>query len=362
MTEVLLLVGTRKGLVLARSTGDRSGWQFDPLRFTMNAVYAVGVDTRRATPRLFAAADSEHWGPSLFHSDDLGATWVEPEQAPVRFPERTGAALARVWQVQPGPASQPDVVYAGTEPSAVFKSVDGGDSFTLVEGLWDHPHRKDWFPGFGGQAVHTIVPHPVDTERVTVAMSTGGVYRTTDGGASWSPTNKGISVRFMPDPEPEYGQCVHKVASHAGRPDRMFAQNHHGVYRSDDGGDSWREIETGLPSNFGFPIVVHPHKPDTVYLFPLTADGERMPPELACRVYRSDDAGESWRALSAGLQQEGYYSTVLRDAMCTDTAERAGVYFGSRNGELYASNDEGESWQTIARNLPDVLSVRAVTL
>lgn len=362
MTEALLLVGTRKGLVLARSSAGRTRWDVEPLRFMMNAVYAIGVDARRDPPRLFAAADSEHWGPSLFHSDDMGATWIEPEQAPVRFPERTGTALARVWQVQPGPVSQPDVVYAGTEPSAVFKSLDGGLTFTLVDALWDHPHRPTWFPGYGGQAVHTIVPDPTDTEKVTVAMSTGGVYRTGDDGASWEPSNKGISAYFLPDPNPEYGQCVHKLAYHPAGQERMFAQNHHGVYRSDDGGASWLSIEDGLPSNFGFPIVVHPHKPDTVYVFPLTADGERMPPERACRVYRSDDAGGSWRALSQGLQQDGFHSTVLRDAMCVDTADPAGVYFGSRNGELYASNDEGDSWRTVARNLPDVLAVRAVTL
>lgn len=362
MTEVLLLVGTRKGLILARSDERRTRWDVEPLCFPMNAVYGVGVDTRRVTPRLFASADSEHWGPSVFHSDDLGKTWTEPDHAPVRFPERTETALTRVWQIQPGPASRPDVVYAGSQPSALFRSLDGGETFELVDALWDHPHRPKWGAGFGGQAIHTIVPHPTDTGKVTVAMSTGGVYRTEDDGASWAPANKGISAYFFADKFPEYGQCVHKVAAHPTQPDRMYAQNHHGVYRTDDAGGSWQEIEDGLPSNFGFPVVVHPHRPATVYLFPLTADGERMPPNGACRVYRSDDAGTTWQSFGEGLQQEAFYSTVLRDAMCVDTADPAGVYFGSRNGELYASNDEGETWQVVARNLPDVQSVRALVL
>ncbi|MGH3097968.1 MAG: WD40/YVTN/BNR-like repeat-containing protein [Streptosporangiales bacterium] len=359
MSEALLLAGTRKGLVLARSAEGRTRWDVEPLRFTMNAVYAVAVDSRRDPPRLFAAADSEHWGPSVFHSDDLGATWTEPAAAPVRFPERTGTALARVWQVQPATESEPDAVYAGTEPSALFRSTDGGITFELVDGLWDHPHRPHWFPGYGGQAVHSIVAHPRDPQHVTVAMSTGGVYRTADEGKSWDPANKGISAYFLPDPQPEYGQCVHKIAAHPTRPEVLFAQNHHGVYRSGDGGDSWQPIEFGLPSNFGFPIVVHPHKPETVYVFPLSADAERMPPDRACRVYRSDDAGASWRPLTAGLQQQGFHASVLRDAMCVDTADPAGVYFGTRNGEVHASNDEGEHWQPVARNLPDVLSLRA---
>lgn len=348
--------------MIARSHDGRSRWQVEPMRFMMNAVYGVGVDTRRATPRLLASADSEHWGPSVFHSDDLGATWNEPDSAPVRFPERTGEAVRRVWQIQPGAESEPDVVYAGSEPSALFRSVDGGERFELVEALWDHPHRSQWGAGFGGQAIHTVIPHPTDAQRVTVAMSTGGVYQTADGGSIWAPANKGISAGFRPDPYPEFGQCVHKVTSHRDRPERMFAQNHGGVYRTDDGGGSWQPIEEGLPTNFGFPMVVHPHRPDTVFLFPVISGGERIPPGGACRVWRSDDAGASWQSFGEGLQQEGYHSVVLRDAMCVDTADPAGVYFGSRNGELYASRDEGESWQLLARNLPDVLSLRALAL
>ena len=212
--------------------------------------------------------------------------------------------MERVWQIQPGGAAEPDVVYAGTQPSALFRSEDRGESFELVRSLWDHPHREQWSAGFGGQAIHTIVPHPTEPQQITVAMSTGGVYRSYDGGDSWNPANVGIKAYFFPDPWPEFGQCVHKVASHPRTPDRLFAQNHHGVYRSDDGGDAWVSIADGLPADFGFPIVVHPHQPDTVYVFPLVADGERFPPRGQARVWRSTDAGDTWTPSAAGLPDQ----------------------------------------------------------
>ncbi|UVS81251.1 exo-alpha-sialidase [Actinokineospora sp. UTMC 2448] len=356
--EVLVAIGTRKGLFLASS----DGWKVTGPHHPMTDVYAVAIDTRGEKPRVLAGVTSEHWGPSVAVSDDLGQTWEEPDHAPVAFPEDTGATLGRVWQLAPGPADQPDVVYAGTEPSALFRSTDGGRTFELVRGLWDHPHRKDWFPGFGGQAVHSVIPHPTDADHVTVAMSTGGVYRTTDGGATFHPSNSGIKAYFLPDPFPEYGQCVHKIAQHPSRPDRFYAQNHHGVYRSDDGGTTWKSIADGLPSDFGFPIVVHPHDPDTVYTFPLVADGHRFPPDGRCRVYRSRDAGETWEALDNGLPKTPYWTTILRDAMCVDNADPAGVYFGSRSGDVYGSRDGGDTWVRIAENLPDVLSIRAAVV
>lgn len=364
MAEAILLIGTRKGLVIARSGDDRRTWQVDPIAFVMQEVSAVAIDARRDTPRLFATGSSSHWGPALSYSDDLGRSWVEPEQAPIAFPESTGTALARVWQVQPGPASQPEVVYAGVEPAALFRSEDSGASFSLVEGLWDHPQRPEWNPGFGGLCLHTVIPHPTDTNRVHIAISSGGVYRTADGGDSWEPANRGIQSYWMPEDQryPEFGQCVHKVSVHPDRPDRMYAQNHFGVYRSDDAADSWQSVDAELPDNFGFPVVVHPRRPDTLYVFPLVADGERMPAGGACRIYRSDDAGDSWRALSDGLPQQGYYAAVLRDALSVDSGDPAGVYFGTRVGEVYASRDEGESWQLVADHLPDVLSVRAAVL
>lgn len=362
--RVLLAIGTRKGLFLATQSlaDDGDDWELTGPHHPMTDVYAVAIDTRREVPRLLAGVTSEHWGPSVVVSDDLGATWSEPDRAPVEFPADTGAALARVWHLAPASADEPDVVYAGVEPSALFRSVDGGRTYELVRGLWDHPHRERWTPGYGGMAVHSVIPHPELPGTVTVAMSTGGVYTTTDGGESFRPTNRGIQATFLPDRFPEFGQCVHKIAQPAGRPDRFYAQNHHGVYRSDDGAETWESIAEGLPSDFGFPVVVHPHQPDTVYTFPLISDGVRFPPDGRCRVYRSDDAGRSWRALTDGLPQSGFWTVVLRDAMCVDDAETAGVYFGTRSGEVHASRDGGERWTTVAAHLPDVLTVRAAVV
>jgi photosystem II stability/assembly factor-like uncharacterized protein len=357
---VLLAIGTRKGLWLATST-DRSSWELTGPHHAMTDVYAVAIDTRRDTPRLLAGVRSEHWGPSVATSDDLGATWQEPDHAPVAFPEDTGEALGRVWQLAPGPAGEPDVVYAGVEPSALFKSTDGGRTYQLIRGLWDHPHREHWTPGFGGKAIHTVVPHATSPARVTVAMSAGGVYRTADGGDTWQASNVGIRAVHVPDPFPEFGQCVHKITAHPEQPERFFAQVHHGVYRSDDGAASWQSIADDLPSDFGFPMVVHPHKPDVIYNFPLQGDYMRFPPDGKCRVYRSENAGKSWDALGTGLPDQ-FWTGVMRDAMCTDNADPAGVYFGSRTGEVFASRDEGENWQQLFSHLPDVLTVRAATV
>ncbi|AHH94648.1 exo-alpha-sialidase [Kutzneria viridogrisea] len=360
--RTIVAIGTRKGLWLATSEDNRARWQLTGPHNPMTAVYAVAVDPRRARPRLLVGTTSEHFGPTVVTSDDLGRTWREPDQPPLAFPEDTGAALGRVWQLTPGPACEPEVVYAGVEPSALFRSEDGGLTYELVRGLWEHEHRPDWGAGYGGQAIHTVLPHPTRPESITVAMSTGGVYRSEDRGASWHAANRGIQAGFLPERYPEFGQCVHKVARHPDRPERFFLQNHGGVYRSEDDAASWQSIAEGLPSDFGFTVVVHPHQPDTVYTFPLIADENRFAPEGRCRVYRSEDAGRSWQALQRGLPEAGFYSTVLRDAMCTDDAETAGLYFGSRSGEVYASRDEGQSWQVIAKHLPDVLCVRAATV
>jgi len=362
VTEAIVLIGTRKGLVVARSKDGRASWEVGPIQFPMQAIYAVGIDTRTATPRAFVSTSNEHWGPSLVYSDDLGATWTEPPRSPIVFPEFTGSSLERVWQIQPGPSAEPDLVYAGTQPSALFRSTDRGASFELIRPLWDHPHREKWEAGFGGQAIHTIIPHPTDTNRVLVAMSTGGVYRTWDGGESWEPANQGIRAAFLPNEYPEFGQCVHKVAGHPDQPDRLYLQNHGGAYRSDNWGGQWTSIAGGLPVEFGFPVAVHPHRPDTVYLFPLEADARRMPPDGACRVYRSDDGGQTWDPLSKGLPEQDFWVAVLRDAFCTDAADPAGVYLGTRGGEVYASADAGESWTRVAAHLPDVLCVRAAAL
>ena len=361
MSDTVLLAGTRKGLFIGRSDSDRASWSWDKPLFPMEEIYSAAIDTRGATPRLLAGATSPHWGPQVFRSDDLGRTWDETKGGAVRFPADTGGALERVWQLRPAPDDQDGVVYAGTEPSALFRSTDRGETFELVRSLWDHPHRPNWQPGGGGQAIHTVLPDPADPDIVTVAMSTGGVYRTEDAGETWNPFNRGIGAEFIPGETPEYGQCVHKVAIDAGDPDRMYAQNHGGVFRSDDAGRSWQSIADGLPADFGFPIVAHPNRPGTVYVFPLVAAIERFPPSGKPAVWRSDDAGETWQETGPGLPAEAH-TAVLRDAFVSDQAEPLGLYLGTRHGAIWASNDEGGTWAEIRSNLPDVLCVRAAVI
>jgi len=370
MPDTVLFIGTSKGLFTARSADGRS-WQCSGPTFEMRGVYGLGIG---ADGRVFAGAASSHWGPSLSYSDDLGETWHEPAPArdgaaggPIAFGPDDGASVERVWQVVASP-TEPGVVWAGVEPSALFRSTDNGEHFDLVRGLWDHPHRPHWEAGFGGQAIHSIEPHPTDPDRILVAMSTGGVYRSADGGNSWTASNTGIKAYFLPDPYPEYGQCVHKISRASSRPDTVYAQNHHGVYRSDDDGQTWTSIADGLPADFGFPIVAHPTRPDTVWTFPLVADGDRKPPDATMRVFRSDDAGRSWSGSADGFPPPPVYTVVLRDAMCTDPAgfehpdRPAGLYLGTRDGCVYASADAGESFVPVATHLPDVLNVKAVTV
>ncbi|RKN38565.1 WD40/YVTN/BNR-like repeat-containing protein [Streptomyces hoynatensis] len=366
-SEVLLAVGTRKGLFLARrpvAARARGGWEFDGPHFPAQSVYAVAIDRRGpGAPRLLVGADSAHWGPSVFHSDDLGATWREPpDRAALRFPEGTGASLTRVWQLHPAGPEEPGVVYAGVEPAALFRSEDGGESFALVRPLWEHPTRERWEPGGGGLGLHTVLTDPRDPASVTVAISAAGVFRTRDACRSWSPSNTGVEAVFLPDRHPEFGQCVHKIAPDPVVRDRLFLQNHWGVYRSEDAGATWTSIGGGLPSDSGFAVATHPRRSGVAYVFPLNADSDRVPAGRRCRVYRTADSGGSWEELGAGLPEEPHYGTVLRDALCTDDADPAGIYFGNRNGEVFASADDGDGWRQLAAHLPDVLCVRAALI
>ncbi len=361
MTGTIVMIGTRKGLWLARSDEKRRRWELDGPHLTMEEVYSCMIDKRNGETRLLAGASSMWLGPRVRRSGDLGQSWQESPDGGIGFPDGVDASVERVWQLVPG--VDDDVVYAGTEPGAVWKSTDRGETFTLEQALWDHPHRPDWAAGFGGQAFHTVLPHPSDPQSVTAALSTGGVYQTADGGTSWNPRNQGIRAEFLPEGQqyPEFGQCVHKVARHPSRPERLFAQNHGGVYRSDDHGQSWQYIADGLPSDFGFPIVIHPHDPDTVYVFPLAGAEGRCPVGGRAAVWRSTDAGDSWAELSTGLPED-FYVAVMRDAMCVDDHDDTGLYFGARNGSVWASPDGGETWSQAAVNLPDVMVVRAAAV
>ncbi len=356
--DVLLLVGTAKGAFLLRSTAERSRWEVGGPYFHGHGVYAMAYDGRNGRHRLWASTHSPLWGTFLRSSDDFGKIWTNPLTADIRFPADSGASLKNIWQVCLGRPEEPDVLYCGVEPAALFESRDAGETWSLVRGLFDHPHRPRWMPGNGGLCLHTILPHPAKNERMYVAISAAGVYRTDDGGSTWRARNRGIRVTFMPEKYPEFGQCVHKIALHPARPERLFLQNHWGLYRSDDGAETWQDIANGVPSDFGFAMVIHPHDPDCVYILPVESDEFRCTPDGRLRVYRTRNAGASWEPLMRGLPQKGAYETVLRDAMTADALDPLGLYFGTRSGQLYASTDEGKTWKKILEGLPSVVCVK----
>ena len=355
--DFLLLVGTTKGAFFLRSNAQCSRWEVGGPYFHGHAVYAMAYDGRGGQHRIWASTHS-YWGTLLRSSDDFGKSWTNPREAPIRFPADSGVCLKNIWQITPGPPDEPSVLYCGVEPAALFETRDSGETWSLVRGLFDHPHRPRWMPGNGGLALHTILLDPSEKQRIYVAISAGGVYRTEDGGCTWTAQNRGIRVVFMPGKFPEFGQCVHKIAMHPSRPGRLFLQNHWGLYRSDNRAEDWTDIANEVPSDFGFALVMHPKNPECAYIIPVESDEFRCACEGRLRVYRTRNAGASWEPLTRGLPQKGAYETVLRDAMTADSLDPVGIYFGTRSGQLFGSRDEGKSWQKLLEGLPAIVCVK----
>jgi hypothetical protein len=358
--KVILMVGTGKGAFILKSDAKRKKWKLSEPAMRGTAIEYVVADTRPKKPVLYAAETNAWFGPRVYRSKDLGKNWELTASAP-RFPEPSAKTVARIWTLQPGAKSQPDVLYAGVDPASMFISKDGGDTWEGVRGINEHPTREKWQPGAGGMCLHTILVDEKKPKRMFVAISAAGVFYTEDGGKTFTPRCKGIRAEFLPDKHPEFGQCVHKIGWNLKRPDMLYLQNHGGVYRTDDAGLHWKTIEKKLPAVFGFPLAVHPHDPDTVYIVPLSSDRERVTAGNECAVYRSRDRGKSWEALRRGLPSNAFL-TVLRQAMATDICDPAGVYFGTRTGQLFGTRDEGDSWDLLADFLPPIFSVRAAVI
>jgi photosystem II stability/assembly factor-like uncharacterized protein len=391
MTQVRVLVGTRKGAFILTSDEHRRAWDVQGPLFAGWEVYHLKgspVDPNR----IYASQSSSWFGQIIQRSDDGGRTWTIPggEKLPDPYgppagvsnkflydtsPE-TGKPLTthqwydgtqhawefkRIWHVEPS-LTDPDVVYAGAEDAAIFKSTDGGQSWQELAGLRGHSSGPQWAPGAGGMAVHTILIDPTNPKRMFVAISAAGVFRTDDGGLTWKPINRGLKSEYIPDPNAEVGHCVHRIAMHPSRPQVLFMQKHWDIMRTDDAGESWREISGNLPTDFGFPIEVHAHEPETIYVVPIKSDSEHYVPDGKLRVYRSRTGGEQWEPLTEGLPQSNCYVNVLRDAMAVDRLDACGIYFGTTGGQVYVSPDSGDTWSAIVRDLPAVVSVEVQTL
>jgi hypothetical protein len=372
--KVRVLVGTRKGAFIFSADRDRKNWSSSELLFKGWNVMHMVMDPR--DQRLHAAVTHFVFGAVTQYSDDLGKTWKQCKTPPVfsrpsasgrpgGTPEEafadgiptTPESVLKVWNIEPGRPEEPDVLYAGVQPAALFKSTDRGDTWVLNEGLYDHPHRGKWNPGAGGLCLHSIVLDPKDRNRMYIAVSAAGVYRTDDGGATWQARNKNVLADFGGDIYPEYGQCVHKLALHPDHPNTLFQQNHCGVFRSNDCGDDWTDIGINkLPSRFGFPIVVHPHEPETIYVMLEESDQFRMSVDSQVAVWRSRDGGTNWQQLTNGLPAQAHV-VVLREAMVADALEPAGLYAGTNTGQLFYSRDDGENWELMADFLPPIQSV-----
>jgi len=394
MSRIRLLVGTRKGAFVLTSDGKRKQWDVDGPHFAGWEIYHVKGSP--ADPnRLYASQTSGWFGQIIQRSDNGGKSWFQPGTPPgesITTPDgmpkgesnkfvydsspETGKPLTthmwydgtqhpwefkRVWHLEPS-LTDSDTVYAGVEDAALFRSSDGGETWQELAGLRGHGSGPRWQPGAGGMCLHTILLDPKNRERMFIAISAAGAFRTDDGGKNWKPINQGLHSQYIPDPNAEVGHCVHRIAMHSSRPNTLFMQKHWDVMRSDDAGDSWREVSGNLPSDFGFPIDIHAHEPDTIYVVPIKSDSEHFPPDGKLRVYRSRTGGNEWEELTKGLPQRDCYVNVLRDAMSIDSLEPCGVYFGTTGGQVYASRDAGDSWEPIVRDLPAVLSVEAQTL
>jgi photosystem II stability/assembly factor-like uncharacterized protein len=355
MTRTMLLVGTKKGAFIIDGDERRSDWSIREPVCDGWPIHDLQWDA--STGSIYAGGGSPWYGPAVFRSDDLGKTWTHSSEGLTYGDD--GPKIPTVWNVTPANGS----IFAGVEPAGLFRSDDGGATWTHVSGLRDHPSRPGWQPGAGGLICHTIVPHPTDANRMWVAISAVGTFETTDGGRTWEARNKGVRADFMPGPEPETGQCVHKLVMAPNEPETLYQQNHCGVYRSTNGGKSWDEVDTGLPSEFGFVFGAHPRDPKTGWVIPLSHPEEgRMAPGASLAVWRTRDRGNTWVRQDRGLPTEDAFVGVLREALAVDRLDPAGVFFGTSTGQLYGSPDEGDSWRLIAGTLPPIWGVEAVAL
>jgi photosystem II stability/assembly factor-like uncharacterized protein len=370
MTGVRILVGTRKGAFILTADGKRERWEVSGPHFAGWEMYHLKGSPLEPS-RIYASQSSGWFGQTIQRSDDGGKSW-EPVGNEFVYDGVPGThqwydgtqhpwEFKRVWHLEPSPAD-PDTVYAGVEDAALFRSTDGGKSWQELSGLRDVKGAL-WQPGAGGMCLHTIMLDPNNPARIFVAISAAGAFRSDDAGATWQPINRGLKSPYeLPDPDAEVGHCVHCLAMHPSRPDVLFMQKHWDVMRSDNAGDMWREISGNLPTDFGFPIAVHAHEPDTVYVVPIKSDSEHFPPDGKLRVYRTRSGGEEWEPLTKGLPQQDCYVNVLRDAMAVDQLDPCGIYFGTTGGQVYGSHDGGDSWAPIVRDLPAVLSVEVQML
>ncbi len=370
MSKIRVLVGTRKGAFILTSDGKRERWKISDPHFAGWEIYHL-KGSPAESDRLFASQTSGWFGQMIQRSDDGGENWeavgneFNYDGVPGTHQWYDGTQhpweFKRVWHLEPSLAD-PDTVYAGAEDAALFKTTDGGRTWKELAGVRSVKGHL-WQPGAGGMGLHTIVLDPNRPERIFIAISAAGVFRTDDAGQTWQPTNRGLKSPFeIPDPDAEVGHCVHRIAMHPSRPGVLFMQKHWDVMRSDDAGESWHEISGNLPSDFGFPIDVHANDPETIYVVPIKSDSEHFPPEGKLRVYRSRTGGNEWEALTNGLPQRDCYVNVLRDAMAVDSLDPCGIYFGTTGGQVYASADSGDTWNPIVRDLPAVLSVEVQTL